>query len=705
MKYTTKFTFGEICDILGIEVPEEYTELANKEMTNVATTLQYLKEGTAFFVLGTDDENKQLRLDRAIAEKAAVVFVGKDASEKLVGLDKIPHVVLDAPFKSATMISARIREMLELEVIGVTGSLGKTTTKDLIFYVLKERFNTERSYRNGNTLHPMLEHLQHMKLDTKMYVQEFGAADINSLGRVLPACIPDLAVITNISDPHLDKYGTRENILKEKEKLITCMPDGCPAFLNFDDVLLRELKYENHPIVSYAIENKNADFYAENLKTEDGYMTFDVVNKGNKVPVKLHAYGEYNVINAVCAFAIGKWYGMTDEEVVRGIGNFKSEGIRQNLVNIGGYHVYLDCYNSAPISLVGAMKVLSNFKTEEGGKRVAVLADIARLGDASAELHKKTGLEISEIPNIDLVLCYGNENAEMMADAIKSKGIKTLYTPDRNQLDQWMRENITRKDITLVKGPVPRLLSKSVDQVFGTALHLNSEHFVEYTEGDFRFKVVHEKEDHEKQTVGIVNYLGEEKAVTLPNSFKGVDVFCVGPKSFSTHTELEEVIIPEPIYNIGIRAFFGCTNLKKIQLPKSLKIIDRAAFRACKSLETVVIPEGVVEIGPRAFKGCSKLTEINLPASLGNISADAFEGCGKVKITCEEGTYAASFVEDFNRRRELAQLKKKKQVQAQNQNQNQNNKQDQNQNQKQKQSQNQNVSLWARVKRKLKKMF
>lgn len=643
MAYTTKFTVKEVCDILGVEVPEEYKNIENDVLTNLASQLKYVKEGGGYFPLANSRENRQFKFDRAVADNVKVVFVGK-AGKYIEGLDKVPHIYVNS-LQAVSKISGHIREQLGIQVVGITGSLGKTTTKDIIFHVLRQKFLAERSYGNGNTLHPMFDHLQQMRKGTEMFIQEFGVASKGYIEKQLNACMPNVAVITNISDPHLDVFGTRENILEEKKKVVNMMPEGCPAFLNYDDELLRKVEFDKHPIISYAIKNHDADYYAENIVKEDDCMTFDVVHGDERISLKLYAFGEYNVINAVCAVAVAKWYGLTDKQIIDGVADYTPLGIRQNLINIGGYHIYLDCYNTAPVSLVGAMKVLSQFKVENNGKRVAVIADIARLGDQAPELHEKTGREISEIKGIDLVLCFGNENAKILADAIGGKGIKTMYTPDRNQLDQWMRENINREDITLVKGPVPRLLSKSVDQVFGSAYHLSSEHCVEYTEGDYRLKVVREKEDATKTTLGVMKYNGSDKSIKLPDEYKGAKSFAVGTKCCFGNSTIEEVIIPEPIYNIGLRAFGSCSSLKKVVLPKTLKVIERGAFSKCSALEEITLPEGIIDIGMNAFRGCKNLKTLHLPESIGQIGPNAFKGCGKVNITTVPGSYAEKYME------------------------------------------------------------
>lgn len=644
MGYTIQFTVQQVCDILDVKLPKEYRHIANDTLTNLVYTPRFLTEGSALFLAGKKPGEKEERLAKAIEEKAKIVFCSKLCKD-FPRLNEIPHVFVKSPFEAVVRLCAEIRKNMGLNIIGVTGSVGKTTTKDFIFSVLEQDKAAVKSVGNQNIIGPIFNTMQKIPEGTKYLVQEFGIDIPGAMPKTAGACGPCAGVITTISDPHLDAFGSKENILAEKLKLITQTPDGCPGFLNYDNELLRSVRLENHPIVSYAVDNRDADYYADNIEVHEGYMTFDIIHGDRRTPVRVNANGRYNVGNAVVAMAVGEWFGVPLDKIVTGIANYRSEGIRQNLTNVGGYKLFIDCYNTAPVSLLGAVEVLEKLSVEPGGKRVAVLGDIVRLGTEEKRLHRETGEKIGK-SNLDLALCFGNENAKIMADAIRAGGTAALYTGDRDELNMWMRGLITRKDITLIKGPVARLLSRSIDQVWGTSLHFVSEHFDWVTRGDYRAKLIYEKEDHNRKMAALAQYNGSAAEVEVPGQVDGVDVFSVCTKCFFKNVDLKSVVIPAPIFNIGAGAFRGCVNLSRVQLPSTLMVISDKAFRFCSSLDEIVIPQGVIEIGSEAFAECRRLKRVVLPASVGHIGENAFQNCGKVKLVCPAGSYAARYAKD-----------------------------------------------------------
>lgn len=647
MKKVTQYTIKEACQIIGVDLPEEYTDIADEVLSNIAMSVNSLSTGGGFLLAGKNKEDRARTLESALKKNPKVVFYGK-ASRKLEALQNVPHIELQDSYDAMVLLSAHTRKKLGLKVVGVTGSLGKTTTKEIVHSVLSQSFVASKNYGNRNNTKGIFNSLQSVNEDVQFYVQEFGVAiGKRSMESKVNACLPNAAIITNISEPHIDDLGSKENILKEKLKLVTEMEEGSPAFLNYDDEMLKEVKLEKHPIISFAIENKEADYYAENIQFIEDYITFDAVHAGRRTPIVLHSRGRHNVGNALVAMAVGEWFGMSVDEIVRGIDAFRSEGIRQSLVNIGGYRVYVDCYNTAPISLLGSVDVLERIEVEKGGKRIAVVGDIVRLGTEEERLHIEVGEKIAR-STLDFVLCFGNKNAKLLADTIRKNGKAALYTDDRDELNTWMRGLITRKDVTLVKGPVARLLSKSIDQVFGTSYHVSSEHHEVIVENDYKCDILFEKEDHSKKTAALLQYNGKDAEHMVPARFQNVDVFSIFERCFKNNKELRKVVVPEPIYNISDEAFAGCVELKEVVLPSTMMVIGAKAFAGCDSLEEFVIPEGVIEVGEEAFSGCKNLKKVTLPESIGHIGEEAFKGCENIVLCCEKNSYSEEYAKNHN---------------------------------------------------------
>lgn len=647
MKYVTQFTVKQVCDILDVKLSGKYDDIKDNTLTNISINVNSLARGGAFILSGSNQQEREEGLAKAIKKNPQFLIAGK-ASHKLVEAVDIPYIIVKDPYDAMVKLSGYIRKKLDLTVVGVTGSLGKTTTKEMIYSVLKQEYVADKNFGNRNNTKGIFNSLQLVDKDVQFYVQEFGVAiGKKSMESKINACLPDAAVITNISEPHLDVFGTKENILKEKVKLITEMPEGCPAFLNYDDNLLKQVKLDKHPVISFAILNKDADYYAENIQFVEDYITFDAVHEERRTAIVLHSREKHNIGNALVAMAVGEYFHVPLDKIVEGINSFRSEGIRQSLVNIGGYKLYVDCYNTAPVSLLGAIEVLEHLPVEADGKRIAVLGDIVRLGEEEKKIHKDIGEKISA-SKVDLVLCFGNYNAQIMARAIRSKGVAALYTDNREELNNWMRRLIRQNDVTLIKGPVARLLSKSIDQVFGTSYHVRSEHHERVRYADYQIDVIFEKEDASKTTAALLEYHGKDEVHTVLPTYNNIDIFCIAANCFKDNNRIREVFVSEPIYNISDGAFQGCCNLTTVSLPNTMKVIGNQAFKNCASIKEIFIPAGVIDIGEKAFSDCTQLEKIILPGSIGHIGTDAFDNCPNVNIYCENNSYAYNYAVENN---------------------------------------------------------
>ena len=220
-----KLTVQEICDILEIKLPAEYASLANETVTNITSVVNSLAPGGVFILYGKNAEERERLLKRALSEKPKLVLAGK-ASRSLPQLQEVPHAFVKDGYGSVVRLSAAFREKLGLTVVGVTGSLGKTSTKELLHAVLSQQYVADKNFGNRKNTTGIFLSMQEIKNDVEYYVQEYGVAiGSRSMESKIQACVPNAAVITNISDPHVEILGSRENILKEKIKLVTEMAD------------------------------------------------------------------------------------------------------------------------------------------------------------------------------------------------------------------------------------------------------------------------------------------------------------------------------------------------------------------------------------------------------------------------------------------------------------------------------------------------
>lgn len=631
--YTQVFTVDEVCRIIGAELPKELNHLKDTELVNLACHTKFAEDGGAYVAINPSRE----ALRTAIEKNVKVIFVDESYVDEENLLSEAACIPVASTYDVIGKIISAIKDRVGFKVVGITGSIGKTTTKELVYHVLKTQFKTARGLGNENTIYPLFNNMQRIPDDLEYFVQEYGMGEPGAMGKTVDACIPDAAVMTSISLPHIELYGTMENILKEKRQLIDKMAEGAPAILCYDSELLKNAEFPGRTIFSYAMDEA-ADFTAENIAENEGVITFDAAYFGEKTPLELNLFGKYNVNNGLCAFAIGRWAGVSAEKIKAGLAEYcpSAKGFRQNFIELGGQSLYLDCYNSTPDSLISAVEVLSKLPVKKDGRRIAVLGEFLMLvKEEEKEIHQETARKIREM-NVDAFVCFGGENAKYMAEELAANSEKEVFrTEKREELNQWLRAQTTINDTILFKGCNAAMLFKTVDQVYGTFFHRVAHEKEDKIIGDTEVRFIYEDEqkNRENATAAVMNYTGKEKRVEIPESYNGVPVFAVGANAFDCREELEEAVLADSIVHLGDFSFARCKALTFVHLPASLKIIGKGAFRGCRNLKRIEIPEGTTEIGEIAFKNCYNLEEAVIPDSVKKIAEDAFLGCEKLELT------------------------------------------------------------------------
>ncbi|MDP8052297.1 Mur ligase family protein [Pasteurella atlantica] len=628
-----KITIAELFEVIGMEIPGNFLGSKNHKLENISYVPSHIKKGGAFFC--GEKYTRNINVDEFMKEilkyEPKIIFVTKQQYDKLT-IDG-PFVMVYYMYEKVVKVTRYLKNQYKARTVAITGSLGKTTTKDMIYNVLGKSFYLIKSFDNENTIGYLLKNVQRLNDKQEFLIHEFGVDIPTIMPRTASGANPEACVITNISEPHLDTFKTYEAILVEKLDLAKKMTAGSPVFLNYDDERLKnsQERLKRYKIISVGINNKEVDYYAQNITHSDGGIDFEIVNHQKCYPIRLNVRGEYNIYNALISFAIGDYYGMPIKKITEGIAEFQPSGIRQSLVNIGGYNVYLDAYNTAPKSLLSSVDIIEKLEVKERGRKIAILADMARLGEHSEKLHKEVGEKLSD-KKIDVVYCYGNENAKTMADNISNSDIEVHYTENRDTLNEWIKNNLSRDDVILFKGPVNRLLTKTIDMMFGSSYHIRSEHFEYNTVDNFRYKLIYESENRNAKTLALHTYLGQNKNITVPEQYKNLSLFGMSPRCFAENKTIEEIVLPDSMRNISRAAFRGCSNLKKIKLPLSLNVIEINAFRECRSLERVEIPYGTTHIDDNVFTDCVNLKQVIIPDTVEYFGNNIFKGCPNVEF-------------------------------------------------------------------------
>lgn len=339
-------------------------------------------------------------------------------------------------------IAAAYRRQFDINIVGLTGSVGKTTTKELIAAVLETERNIIKTQGNFNNEIGLPFTLFGIRDEHEIGVIEMGMSNFGEISRLSKCARPHVAVITNIGESHIEYLGSREGILQAKCEIFDGLAEDGVVILNGDDDLLFGIKGTlPFKTIYYGIENAACDVVAGNIKTGNNGISFTV----DGTEFTLNLVGRHNVLNALCAIAVGRNYGLTYDSIRAGLAAYKSVGIRQSITERDGIKVITDCYNAAPTSVKAALEVLASAAE---GRKIAVLGDMAELGDRSNEYHRDIGAFAAE-NGIDMLVLIG-EYAEFTAKG--AEGCQVSIHENNHSIEQYLKDNLKAGDTVLFKG-------------------------------------------------------------------------------------------------------------------------------------------------------------------------------------------------------------------------------------------------------------
>lgn len=366
-------------------------------------------------------------------------------SRKIKPIEGVNLIYVEDTLTAIQQIATYKREKSNVPVVAVTGSVGKTSTKDLIAAVLSEKFKVLKTQGNMNNDIGLPFTILNLK-DEEIMVIEMGMNHFGEIRKLTNIAKPNLAVITNIGTAHIGILGSRENILKAKLEILEGL-QGDSIVINNDNDLLQKWGVEDSKYnkLTYGINNKDSKYIAENIEAFADKSTFTLKSndEGNGKNVIVPVGGEHFVLNSLCAIAVGRYFGMTFDEIIKGISELELTKKRMELVDAKcGAIVINDTYNANFDSMKAALEYLKGVKNR---RKIAVLGDMLELGEFSKELHENVG---KCADNIDVLVTVGKE-AKYIAKMSKAKEI---YEFDNNEdaINQ-IKEIINKDDIILVK--------------------------------------------------------------------------------------------------------------------------------------------------------------------------------------------------------------------------------------------------------------
>lgn len=314
-----------------------------------------------------------------------------------------PYILVDSTLEAVKKIGAAYRRKFNIPVVGVSGSVGKTSTKEMLYAVLSQKYKTHKTQGNLNNELGVPLTLLAMPDDAEAAVIEMGISDFGEMSRLAEMVRPTICVLTIIGCCHLENLGNRDGVLRAKTEMFNFADKNAEFVLNGDDDKLSTVSEVNgkKPIF-FGLDRKN-QYWAENIRNnaEDGVMA-DLCFEDKRLSVKIPAIGSYMVSNALAAVAVGRLCGLSDSGLVSGVQSYKTVGSRANVLNTSELRIIDDCYNANPTSVMASIDTLKNF----GGRTVAILGDMKELGVNELEMHCSTGKYAKE-KGIDLIISVG----------------------------------------------------------------------------------------------------------------------------------------------------------------------------------------------------------------------------------------------------------------------------------------------------------
>ncbi len=447
-----KFTAEEIAAATGGRLVGN-----NVEITGISTDNRKAEKGHLFIAIVGQVHDGHKFISGAVENGASAVLVEKE------GNYNVPYILVKDTTRAYGAIAKAYKNKFNIPFVAVTGSVGKTTTKDMIASVLSQKYNTLKTEGNFNNHIGVPITLLRLNENNECAVIEMGMNHFNEISYLTSLVEPDIAVITNVGVSHIENLGSREGILKAKCEIFEGMKSDGLKVLNFDNDMLASVKDKYENICYYSMEGK-ADIYADNI-VEKGIEGISCTIHTPKFSFNadITIPGRHMVGNAMAATAAAIELGLSADEIARGINSFEPTGGRMEIIKANDYTIINDVYNANPVSTKAGIDVIAY----EKGKKCCILGDMFELGEYGPKLHYEVGAYAVE-KNIDTLICIGEISKNMYEGAVNTKGNTKIYYFE-NQEEFFAESNeIIEKGMTiLVKASRGMHFEKTVEYLKG----------------------------------------------------------------------------------------------------------------------------------------------------------------------------------------------------------------------------------------------
>ena len=415
-------------------------------LDHVSIDSRTMKGNDLFVPLVGEKVDAHRFIGQAFDNGAAATFT----SEHDVMEDNRPWIRVSDTKRTLQALGAWYRRRLKLPLVGITGSVGKTTTREMVACALSARYRVYKTPANHNSQVGVPITMTEISGQDEIGVIELGMSEPGELTVIAGIAQIQMAVITNIGITHIEQLGSQENIFREKLSIQDGLTEHGILFLNGDDELLKKTTARDGFETIYYGTGENCHYRAVDVRLENGYPVFTAVCGDERVPVRLKVMGTHNVANAMVSLAVASVCGIPMEAAAKQLAEFTGFQNRQQIYHTGGMTIIDDTYNASPVSMKAGLEVLNSI--EHSRRRVAVLADMKELGPDSPRYHYEIGTYIAAHP-VDKVAVLG-ELAKEIARGVREQAPHILVYEfmDRESLVEWLKTELREGDAVLFKG-------------------------------------------------------------------------------------------------------------------------------------------------------------------------------------------------------------------------------------------------------------
>ncbi|WP_337864462.1 UDP-N-acetylmuramoyl-tripeptide--D-alanyl-D-alanine ligase [Ignavibacterium sp.] len=440
-----KLTLNDFFNLPDVEIfnPDKF-----KDITTVSIDSRKIGKNCLFIAIKGERFDGHNFVNEVVKKRVLAVMINKNQLKRFSNLE-IPFITVKDTTKSLGDVASVWRDKLNAKVIGITGSVGKTTTKEMLAAILSVKYRVNKTTSNNNNHIGVPLTLLATKAKHQIAVVEQGTNHFGEIKYTAKISRPDFAVITVIGDSHLEFLIDRNGVLKEKSELLKItVKNGGTAFINNDDVLLRKFGRRLKRKITFGFDNRS-DYQAKLSEIDKlGRPTVEIKHSKNLFRTKLPLSGEQSAKNFLIAFAIAKELRLSDKQIIKGLKKIKSVGKRLEIKKFNETIIINDSYNANPDSMKASLNLLSKMKPSY--RKIAILGDMFELGVQSKKLHKEIGQFINGL-NLNEVYTVGKFSKEIFGQLNRRVPAKKHFN-EKSELIKQLKKSSLKKSVILIKG-------------------------------------------------------------------------------------------------------------------------------------------------------------------------------------------------------------------------------------------------------------